>query len=259
MAASPSSLARWPRWPCRLLAHGRCSSLPCPCSSPCWKVRPRAARTAPRLALRPGYFGVAFHWIGFAFLVDAETYLWMMPFMVGGLAGGMAIYWGSRRSPRGWPPAWIEPGHRLRCRHRGGGMAPRPSLHGISLGRAGPRGRGDGTCGPGGRGHRHDGLTLLILLLAGLPLVLLSPGLRRERWLALALLALLPAGWGFGAWHLSSPKLPDTELSVRIVQPNIPQSDKWRSENARAIFDTLQQLSLAPTADRPAGLPASTT
>ena len=41
-----------------------------------------------------GYFGFAFHWIGYAFLVDAETYLWMMPFMVGGLAAGMAIYWG---------------------------------------------------------------------------------------------------------------------------------------------------------------------
>ena len=41
-----------------------------------------------------GYFAVAFHWIGFAFLIDAATYLWMMPFMLGILAGGMAIYWG---------------------------------------------------------------------------------------------------------------------------------------------------------------------
>ena len=38
------------------------------------------------------------------------------------------------------------------------------------------------------------------------------------------------------------------------MQPNVPQSDKWRSENARMIFDRLQELSLAPTADRPAGL-----
>mgnify|MGYP003563662148 CR=1 FL=1 len=37
-------------------------------------------------ALGFGYFVVAFHWIGFAFLVDAETYLWMMPFAVGALA-----------------------------------------------------------------------------------------------------------------------------------------------------------------------------
>ncbi|HLF22082.1 MAG TPA: apolipoprotein N-acyltransferase, partial [Aestuariivirga sp.] len=40
-----------------------------------------------------GYFVVAFHWIGFAFLVDASTYLWMMPFAVGALAGSMAVYW----------------------------------------------------------------------------------------------------------------------------------------------------------------------
>ena len=31
-----------------------------------------------------GYFTVCFYWIGIAFLVDAATYLWMMPFMVGG-------------------------------------------------------------------------------------------------------------------------------------------------------------------------------
>ena len=41
-----------------------------------------------------GYFIVALHWIGLAFLVDAEAYLWMMPFAVGGLAAAMAVYWG---------------------------------------------------------------------------------------------------------------------------------------------------------------------
>ena len=41
-----------------------------------------------------GYFIVTLHWIGFAFLVDAEAYLWMMPFAVGGLAAAMAVYWG---------------------------------------------------------------------------------------------------------------------------------------------------------------------
>ena len=37
-----------------------------------------------------GYFATCFYWVGIAFLVDADTYLWMMPFMVGALAGGMA-------------------------------------------------------------------------------------------------------------------------------------------------------------------------
>ncbi|MBY0262531.1 MAG: hypothetical protein K2Q20_09315, partial [Phycisphaerales bacterium] len=34
-----------------------------------------------------GYFAVGFHWIGFAFLIDAATYLWMLPFMLGILSG----------------------------------------------------------------------------------------------------------------------------------------------------------------------------
>ena len=34
-----------------------------------------------------GYFAVCFYWIGIAFLIDAATYLWMMPVMVGALAG----------------------------------------------------------------------------------------------------------------------------------------------------------------------------
>jgi apolipoprotein N-acyltransferase len=42
-----------------------------------------------------GYFAVCFYWIGIAFLIDAATYLWMMPVMVGALAGGMALYWGA--------------------------------------------------------------------------------------------------------------------------------------------------------------------
>ena len=40
-----------------------------------------------------GYFTLALHWIGYAFFVEADTYLWMMPFMLGVLSGGMAIYW----------------------------------------------------------------------------------------------------------------------------------------------------------------------
>ncbi len=52
-----------------------------------------------------GYFIVAFHWIGFAFLVDAEDYLWMMPFAVGGLAAAMAVYWGLATLLRSREPA----------------------------------------------------------------------------------------------------------------------------------------------------------
>jgi apolipoprotein N-acyltransferase len=202
-----------------------------------------------------GYFVVALHWIGFAFLVDASTYLWMMPFMVGGLAGGMAIYWAlaalAVRLARlhgigivlGFAAAlavaeWLR-GHLFT-----GFPWAVPGLIAESMGAVAQSAAVIGM----------TGLTLMIVMWAGLPLVLIPPVLRRERWLAAALLALLPAVWILGAWRLASPEPPATERTVRIVQPNISQDDKWRSANARGIFDTLQQLSLAPTPERPAGL-----
>ena len=56
--------------------------------------RPLAA-FATGWAFGAGYFAVCLYWVGAAFLVDAGTYLWMMPFAVGALAGGMALYWGA--------------------------------------------------------------------------------------------------------------------------------------------------------------------
>ena len=46
-------------------------------------------------AFGAGYFAVCLYWVGAAFFVDVGTYLWMMPFAVGALAGGMALYWGA--------------------------------------------------------------------------------------------------------------------------------------------------------------------
>ena len=43
-------------------------------------------------------------------------------------------------------------------------------------------------------------------------------------------------------------------VALRIVQPNVPQEQKWREDNARAIFDELKQLSAMPTAERPEGI-----
>jgi apolipoprotein N-acyltransferase len=39
-----------------------------------------------------GHFALAFHWVGYAFLVDAERFAALMPVAVLTLAGGMALY-----------------------------------------------------------------------------------------------------------------------------------------------------------------------
>jgi apolipoprotein N-acyltransferase len=41
-----------------------------------------------------GYFVAGLYWIGFAFLVDAKTFAWLMPFAVMGLPAGLAILTG---------------------------------------------------------------------------------------------------------------------------------------------------------------------
>lgn len=202
-----------------------------------------------------GYFAVAFHWIGFAFLVDASTYLWMMPFMLGALAGGMAIYWGlaavlaKRFGGSGLSLAlafaallalaewlrghlftgfpWAAPGL---IADGMGGLAQSASLIGMT------------------------GLTLLIVLWAALPYVFIRDS-RGTLLAALGLLLVLPALWVWGDMRLAEATTNTVPgVALRIVQPNVPQQEKWREDNARGIFDDLLRLSSMPTRTRPDGI-----
>lgn len=203
-----------------------------------------------------GYFAVAFHWIGFAFLVDAATYLWMMPFMLGALAGGMAIYWGfsalvvKRLGVSGLPlvlalavsmaiAEWLR-GHLFT-----GFPWAAPGLAVDGMGAVAQLAAYIGM----------PGLTLLIVMWAGLPYVFLTERHASLRVVAVVLLCLLPAGWAAGVLRLSAaaePMVPG--VALRIVQPNIGQEQKWREENARGIFDQLKSLSVEPTAATPHGI-----
>ncbi|MFM8747266.1 MAG: apolipoprotein N-acyltransferase [Aestuariivirga sp.] len=203
-----------------------------------------------------GYFSLALHWIAFAFLVEAETYLWMMPFMLGILAGGMALYWGLAALAAKWLGGrgaslalafaaslgaaewlrghlftgfpWAAPGQMVDAM---GGLAQLCSVIGMT------------------------GLTLLIVLWASLPYAFLADQRRAVRVGMVGVALLLPLSWGWGAWRLAEAKdsnLPG--LAFRIIQPNVPQEQKWREDNARAIFEDLLRLSGMPTAERPDGI-----
>jgi apolipoprotein N-acyltransferase len=192
-----------------------------------------------------GYFVVSLHWIGFAFLVDAKTYLWMMPFMVGGLAGGMAIYWGLAAAimQQLWAPGLS------RILVFASVMAIAEWLRGILLtgfpwAAIGLAAEGMGVAAQLASIFGMTGLTFLICLWGGLPALLDNQSKSsRQSAVALGLLALLPAGWLWGAARVSSSAetfVPNVKL--RIVQPDIPQSDKWRANNEAAIFNTLVEI-----------------
>lgn len=204
-----------------------------------------------------GYFGVCFYWVGVAFFVDAATYLWMMPFMVGALAGGMAIYWGlaalasSRAIRIGFPghlalPIALAIAEWLRGHLFTGFPWTPPGLAAIGMGGLAQLASLIGM----------PGLTFLICLWACLPAML---GERRVARPALAcgagFIFIMAAGWAYGGWRLAQPDPPaNNAVRLRIVQPDIPQDAKWRAGNAAAIFDTLANLSQTVTAAAPSGI-----
>jgi apolipoprotein N-acyltransferase len=194
-----------------------------------------------------GYFIAAFHWIGLAFLVDAKTYLWMMPIAVGGLAAFMACYWAlafaaahllkRRGTPliaslpfalaiaevarghffTGFP--WAAPGL---IADGMGGVLQLASLIGM------------------------PGLTYWVLLWGMLPLCIWRrrPSASARNIVPVLLLALLPASWLWGNWRLSTLHFENVPgVKLLLVQPNVSQDDKWRGENAGPIFDQLMALS----------------
>jgi apolipoprotein N-acyltransferase len=191
-----------------------------------------------------GYFIVTLHWIGFAFLVDAEAYLWMMPFAVGGLAAAMAVYWGlaslcvalsgRRRLPAalvfavalatfeylrgilftGFP--WAAPGL---ASDGMGAVAQTASLWGMPA------------------------LTLLIVLWAATWPSIFN-GTRLHRVTAVLIIATLPLCWAWGSYRLQLGAVANVDgVRIRIIQPNISQDIKWRDENVQAIFAQLLEMS----------------
>ncbi len=196
-----------------------------------------------------GYFLLALHWIGFAFLVDAATYLWMMPFAVCGLAAGMALYWGLAGAVTVWLtqrrlPSFITfPAVLAACEWlRGHLLTGFPwAVPGLVAGEMGGVAQLASVIG-------MTGLTLLVLLWAAAPVAFLARSRVHVAVPCLILASLVPA-WLGGHWRETRyPTQFVDGVLLRIVQPNISQSDKWRAQNAAGIFDQLVAMSTAPSA-----------
>jgi len=195
-----------------------------------------------------GYFVAAFHWIAFAFFINPAD-IWMMPFAVGGLALFMAGYWGiasalAMRVPRAVAPRWLAALLLIAVAEwlRGHLLTGFPwAVPGLAVDGMGAVAQLASLVG-------MNGLTLLVLVWAALPALLWSRW-RRERTVSLAALAVLlclPAAELWGLWRIGqNPTLLNGSVKVRLVQPNISQDDKWRSDNADAIFRSLMDLSSA--------------
>ncbi|WP_404383362.1 apolipoprotein N-acyltransferase [Caenispirillum salinarum] len=182
-----------------------------------------------------GHFATGFYWIANALLIDAERFGWMIPFAVGGLGGLMAIFpaaaaalarlagtsgparvltlaaaWGALEWVRGWfltgfpwnplASAWMPVDAVLQTTAFVG-------TYGLSL--------------------------LTMLAFAALALVGDRPDPDRRPGLATIAAAwgVLAVAAGLGAVRLATADVaPADGPRLRIVQPHIPQIDKWKQD-----------------------------
>ncbi len=204
-----------------------------------------------RAALVGGLFGFGqfvggMYWVGYAFLVDPSAHLWQLPFGIAGLPALLALFtaagcagamWFWRLGPlrivilavayalaewlrghllTGFP--WNLPGY---------GWAALPeifqsaALFGVY------------------------GLTFLTVLFGASLAVLFD---KERLWLFPAsLLALFGVLWSFGSLRQTyTPTKYAADVNLRIVQPNIPQAEKYQRQYIERNWRRLIDLSFAP-------------
>jgi apolipoprotein N-acyltransferase len=172
-----------------------------------------------------GQFLIGMHWLGYPFMVDPTNHLWQMPFAVLGLTAGLglfgalacavaAFFWqdGSGRififavamAGAEWLRGHVLTGFPWNLSAYGWG-ASLALLQSASLMGA-------------------YGLSFLTILL-GASLAELLVG----RWRGPAAMAILFVGlWSYGVYRLSDTPMRDVPgVSLRLVQPDIPQAEKY--------------------------------
>ncbi len=185
-----------------------------------------------------GYFGVAMHWIVEPFLVDIQTHGWMAPFALILLAGGLALFWGA--AARG-------------AAYLGTTPQTRAMAFGAAL-----------TIAELVRGHIFTGFpwALPAYIWAETPMrgaaaFVGSYGLSFLTFLGAACLAM-PFGRGGGmiaaaalfggVFALGNHQIDNAATdrpslgTVRIVQPNVPQAEKWDREKIPGHFNRMLDL-----------------
>jgi apolipoprotein N-acyltransferase len=191
-----------------------------------------------------GHFATGLYWIAHALLVDAAKFGWLIPIVILGLSGGLAIFIGAATAVfrlsrlRGiagvlvLAVAWTA-GEWVRG-HLWTGFPW--NLIGSAWAGITPMMQPASVVG-------LYGLSLLTVVIAALPATLAAPVDGARRWRGFGLAALLLAVlWGAGAVRLAGAEPADVPgIRLRLVQPDIPQSLKWDPAlRERHLIHTMQ-------------------
>lgn len=206
-----------------------------------------------------GYFAAGLYWVGIAMTVDLARFGWFMPVSVLGLSGGLALFtglalwavWQSGLQGRArvllLALAWLAAEFARSILLTGfpwNLLGSVWSLHPLPLQLAAVGG--------------VWGLTVLTLLAAAAPAVLAGAGHvpQRRAWGFLALCWLLPLlALGYGTLRLSEAPGPgeatQPDVRLRLVQPSIPQDEKWQGDLRQQHLQQHARLSRQPASPPP--------
>ena len=209
-----------------------------------------------------GYFLAGLYWIGYAFLVDAPTFGWLLPIAVIGLPAVLAVYtalgvalarmlwargairiialgvtltaseWLRGHLFTGFP--WNAFGYALTAPLA---LAQAASVFGIW------------------------GLTFIAVIVFASPATLSDdPSEIRRPWLPLALgIAVLAALGGFGAWRLArTPTRLVDGVHLRIMQPNLQQDVRFNYAAKQEVMDRYVALSSRASSAQSQGMSGTT-
>jgi len=212
-----------------------------------------------------GFFVAGLWWLGAACLVEPDEFAWALPFAVFGLPAVLALFTGL-----GFAIArllWSSGPGRILALAFGLGVSEWLravvatgfpwNAFGMALG-------GNGILAQPAAFVGLHGLTVLAVLIFAAP-ACLADGRRGQRrtagalapvLLGLGLLALIGAG---GALRLSSaPAEMTPDVRLRIMQPNLPQDDKFRGDRKDEILKRYMTLSDRATSPQTSGVADAT-
>ena len=202
-----------------------------------------------------GYFLVTFHWLGEAFLVEADKFAWAMPLAILVLPAGLALFWAAACGMM----AFVWTATPVRILWLALALSGVEWLRGIVFTGLPWGGFGQALAATSVTMQALSLIgpnvyTLFGLLLFAVPALIFSEPDDRMlgRGLAATFLVLFAVQIGFGVYRLAQdpPATPDAPV-VRLVQPNIAQRDKWVFENRAWIFNRLLALTSYDSAKTP--------
>jgi apolipoprotein N-acyltransferase len=205
-----------------------------------------------------GYFLAGLYWVGYAFLVDAKTFGWLLPFAVIALPAGMACYtaFGLALARLLWtrgPARLLALAVALTVAEwlRGHLFSGFPwNVYGYAL--TGPLALAQSAALIG-----VWGLTFFAVAMFASPAVLIDDRADTRRpWLPAALALVLLAGMaGYGFWRLArTPTAFVDNVRLRIMQPNLQQDEKFNYSAKQRVMSRYLDLSDRPTRPQSSGV-----